>query len=73
MNSVAKSHTEPDSLANLVTNLDVEKCANAQDAYLECTNYAITQLDLPNVSMYLDAGTTKLSVSPALPFFANVV
>lgn len=53
--------------------MDVEKCANAQDAYLECTNYAITQLDLPNVSMYLDAGTTKLSVSPALPFFANVV
>ncbi|KAI1827533.1 carbohydrate-binding module family 1 [Xylaria intraflava] len=47
---------EPDSLANLVTNLSVAKCANAQDAYLECINYAITQLNLPNVSMYLDAG-----------------
>lgn len=68
MNSVAKSHVEPDSLANLVTNLAVEKCANAQDAYLECTNYAITQLDLPNVSMYLDAGTMKLLIAPLLRF-----
>ncbi|KNG82745.1 1,4-beta-D-glucan cellobiohydrolase C [Aspergillus nomiae NRRL 13137] len=47
---------EPDSLANLVTNLNVEKCANAQDAYLECTDYALKQLNLPNVAMYLDAG-----------------
>ncbi|KAI1437420.1 carbohydrate-binding module family 1 [Xylaria sp. CBS 124048] len=47
---------EPDSLANLVTNLSVAKCANAQSAYLECINYAITQLNLPNVAMYLDAG-----------------
>lgn len=36
--------------------MNVEKCANAHDAYLECTNYAITQLNLPNVAMYLDAG-----------------
>lgn len=48
--------TEPDSLANLVTNLNVAKCANAESAYLECTNYALTQLNLPNVAMYLDAG-----------------
>jgi cellulose 1,4-beta-cellobiosidase len=27
---------EPDSLANLVTNLSVQKCANAQTAYLVC-------------------------------------
>lgn len=47
---------EPDSLANLVTNMAVSKCANAHDAYLECTNYAVTQLNLPNVAMYLDAG-----------------
>ncbi|OLN96738.1 Exoglucanase 2 [Colletotrichum chlorophyti] len=47
---------EPDSLANLVTNLNVPKCAGAQAAYLECTNYAVTQLNLPNVAMYLDAG-----------------
>jgi cellulose 1,4-beta-cellobiosidase len=47
---------EPDSLANLVTNLSVPKCQNAQTAYLESTNYAIKNLDLPNVAMYLDAG-----------------
>ncbi|RYP40886.1 hypothetical protein DL767_001367 [Monosporascus sp. MG133] len=47
---------EPDSLANLVTNLHVPKCANAKDAYLECTNYAVTKLDLPNVAQYLDGG-----------------
>jgi cellulase/cellobiase CelA1 len=27
---------EPDSLANLVTNLSVAKCANAQTTYLVC-------------------------------------
>lgn len=47
---------EPDSLANLVTNMAVSKCAGAHDAYLECTDYAITQLNLANVAMYLDAG-----------------
>lgn len=36
--------------------MNVAKCANAHDAYLECTNYALVQLNLPNVSMYLDAG-----------------
>ncbi|TFY78668.1 hypothetical protein EWM64_g5341 [Hericium alpestre] len=35
---------EPDSLANLVTNLNVAKCANAQTTYLACVNYAIKQL-----------------------------
>lgn len=50
------SSKEPDSLANLVTNMAVSKCANAHDAYLECTNYAVTQLNLDNVAMYLDAG-----------------
>ncbi|KAL4914179.1 1, 4-beta cellobiohydrolase [Aspergillus aurantiobrunneus] len=68
---------EPDSLANLVTNLSVEKCANAQAAYLECTNYAITQLDLPNVSMYLDAGHAgwlgwPANIGPAAELFASV-
>jgi cellulose 1,4-beta-cellobiosidase len=47
---------EPDSLANLVTNLNVAKCANAHDAYLEGVNYAVTQLNLANVAMYIDAG-----------------
>lgn len=36
--------------------MGVSKCAGAHDAYLECTNYAVTQLNLANVAMYLDAG-----------------
>ncbi|KAJ7615569.1 cellobiohydrolaseII [Roridomyces roridus] len=48
---------EPDSLANLVTNLSVQKCSNAQTTYLACVTYAIQQLNkLGNVYMYLDAG-----------------
>lgn len=35
---------EPDSLANLVTNLSVQKCANAQTTYLACVTYAMQQL-----------------------------
>lgn len=59
---LTKFFTEPDSLANLVTNLNVAKCANAESAYLECVNYAITQLNLPNVAMYIDAGTFSFSL-----------
>ncbi|EHA57773.1 1,4-beta-D-glucan cellobiohydrolase cel6a [Pyricularia oryzae] len=47
---------EPDSLANMVTNMGVPKCAGAKDAYLECTIYAVKQLNLPHVAMYLDGG-----------------
>jgi len=48
---------EPDSLANLVTNLSVQKCSNAQTTYLACVTYAMQQLNkLGNVFMYLDAG-----------------
>ncbi|KAL3455759.1 1,4-beta-D-glucan cellobiohydrolase C, partial [Aspergillus heterothallicus] len=68
---------EPDSLANLVTNLNVAKCANAQSAYLECTNYAVTQLNLPNVAMYLDAGHAgwlgwPANLQPAANLYAGV-
>ncbi|PLN79441.1 exoglucanase 2 precursor [Aspergillus taichungensis] len=68
---------EPDSLGNLITNMDVPKCANAEEAYLECTNYAITNLDLPNVSMYLDAGHAgwlgwPANIGPAAELFAKV-
>ncbi|PYH89419.1 cellulase [Aspergillus ellipticus CBS 707.79] len=68
---------EPDSLANLVTNLDVAKCANAESAYLECTNYALEQLNLANVAMYLDAGHAgwlgwPANLSPAAQLYASV-
>lgn len=68
---------EPDSLANLVTNLSVAKCANAQAAYLQCVEYAIAQLNLPNVAMYLDAGHAgwlgwSANITPAAALFAQV-
>lgn len=68
---------EPDSLANLVTNLNVAKCANAQTAYKEGVEYAISQLNLENVSMYLDAGHGgwlgwSANIGPAATLFAEV-
>jgi cellulose 1,4-beta-cellobiosidase len=61
----------------LVTNLNVQKCANAQAAYLECVQYAITQLNLPNVSMYLDAGHAgwlgwSANIGPAAQLFGKL-
>ncbi|HMC95056.1 MAG TPA: glycoside hydrolase family 6 protein [Polyangia bacterium] len=46
---------EPDSLANLVTNLQNPKCEAAQGIYKRGIAYAITKLSLPNVFLYLDA------------------
>ncbi|KAJ5921481.1 hypothetical protein N7466_009807 [Penicillium verhagenii] len=68
---------EPDSLANLVTNLAVTKCANAESAYLECVNYALIQLNLANVAMYIDAGHAgwlgwSANIGPAATLFAEV-
>lgn len=54
--AVLLTPAEPDSLANLVTNLNVAKCANAATAYKTLTAYAIKTLNLKNVIMYLDAG-----------------
>ncbi|KAI0064711.1 glycoside hydrolase family 6 protein [Artomyces pyxidatus] len=68
---------EPDSLANLVTNLNVAKCANAQTTYLACVNYAIEQLSTVGVYMYLDAGHAgwlgwSSNLSPAAQLFSTV-
>lgn len=70
-------YSEPDSLANLVTNLNVAKCANAEAAYKECVTYAIQQLNLPNVSMYLDAGHAgwlgwSANIGPAATMFGDL-
>ncbi len=46
---------EPDSLGNLVTNMNLPMCADSRSAYIESTVYAIQKLQLPNVSIYLDA------------------
>ncbi|KAG8627485.1 hypothetical protein KVT40_004968 [Elsinoe batatas] len=47
---------EPDSLANLVTNLGTPKCAEAQQAYITGVEYAVKNLDFANVAQYIDAG-----------------
>jgi cellulose 1,4-beta-cellobiosidase len=46
---------EPDSLPNLVTNIELPRCAAAEQAYRRGVAYAITKLSLPNVHIYLDA------------------
>ena len=68
---------EPDSLANLVTNLNVQKCAQAQTTYLACVNYALTQLSKVGVFMYMDAGHAgwlgwPANLAPAAQLFAKV-
>ncbi|SPO07134.1 probable cellulose 1,4-beta-cellobiosidase II precursor [Cephalotrichum gorgonifer] len=47
---------EPDSLPNLVTNIDLQTCQDSAEGYREGVAYAISELNLPNVVMYLDAG-----------------
>ncbi|PSR83042.1 hypothetical protein PHLCEN_2v5846 [Hermanssonia centrifuga] len=68
---------EPDSLANLVTNLSVQKCANAQTTYLACVNYALTQLSALGVYTYMDAGHAgwlgwPANLGPAAQLFSQV-
>jgi cellulose 1,4-beta-cellobiosidase len=46
---------EPDSLANLATNLGNPRCAESAEAYLRSVAYAIRQLAQQHVSIYLDA------------------
>ncbi|KAF8911050.1 cellobiohydrolase II [Gymnopilus junonius] len=68
---------EPDSLANLVTNLNVQKCANAATTYKACVTYAIQQLNSVDVYMYLDAGHAgwlgwPANLSPAAQLFGQL-
>jgi cellulose 1,4-beta-cellobiosidase len=65
---------EPDSLANLVTNLNVAKCSGAQTAYKSGVTYAIQQLNALGVYMYVDAGHAgwlgwPANLSPAAQLF----
>jgi cellulose 1,4-beta-cellobiosidase len=69
---------EPDSLANLVTNLSDPNCSAAQDAYKQCIVYAIQQLSTVKVQMYLDAGHAgwlgwPANLQPAAAMFASVL
>ncbi|GJJ14227.1 Beta-glucosidase cel3A [Clathrus columnatus] len=69
---------EPDGLANLVTNLSVQKCSEAQSAYITLVSYAISKLQQPNVFLYLDAGHSgwlgwPANITPAAQLFAQVL
>lgn len=46
---------EPDSLANLATNMAIPTCAASDAAYRHSIAYAIGKLALPQVALYLDA------------------
>lgn len=68
---------EPDSLANLVTNLNVQKCSGAQTAYKQGVIYAMQQLNAVGVYMYLDAGHAgwlgwPANLTPAAQLFAQL-
>jgi cellulose 1,4-beta-cellobiosidase len=49
---------EPDSLANIATNMANEKCAVVDQVYKRTNAYAISKLSLPNVFLYMDAAHT---------------
>ncbi|CAE6413551.1 unnamed protein product [Rhizoctonia solani] len=69
---------EPDSLANLVTNLSDPRCSAAQDVYKRSTIYAIQKLNQANIYLYLDAGHAgwlgwPANISPAAQLFGNLL
>jgi cellulose 1,4-beta-cellobiosidase len=47
---------EPDSLPNLVTNINLSACQQSAAGYREGVAYALKTLNLPNVVQYIDAG-----------------
>jgi cellulose 1,4-beta-cellobiosidase len=68
---------EPDSLANMVTNLNVAKCANAERAYKAGVTYALQQLASAGVYSYVDAGHAgwlgwDANLAPAARLFADL-
>jgi len=69
---------EPDGLANLVTNMNVQKCANAASTYKTLVSYAISKLQQSNVYLYLDAGHAgwlgwPANITPAAQLFASIL
>jgi cellulose 1,4-beta-cellobiosidase len=71
---------EPDSLPNLVTNLNIAACANANSSgiYIAATQYALNKLHaIPNVYTYLDIGHSgwlgwPSNAGPAVTLFTNM-
>jgi cellulose 1,4-beta-cellobiosidase len=61
----------------MVTNMGVAKCSGAASTYKELTVYALKQLNLPHVAMYLDAGHAgwlgwPANIQPAATLFAGI-
>src|ERR1700761_6935618 len=57
--------------------MNVQKCQGAAQAYKTLTKYALQQLNLPNVAMYLDAGHGgwlgwDANITPAAQLFADI-
>jgi cellulose 1,4-beta-cellobiosidase len=68
---------EPDSLGNLITNLNVPRCQEAQPAYIEGVEYAVKTLNFANVASYADAGHAgwlgwEANLAPAAKMFAEI-
>jgi cellulose 1,4-beta-cellobiosidase len=69
---------EPDSLANMVTNLSVAKCANAQSTYEALAVYAWQTLTMSNLYIYVDAGHAgwlgwPANITPAAQLFGSLL
>ena len=69
---------EPDSLGNLVTNLENPKCQEAEGIYKRGIAYAISRLSLPNVFLYLDAAHAgwlgwPRNLAKSVPVFKEVM
>nr|3VOJ_A Chain A, Cellobiohydrolase [Coprinopsis cinerea] len=68
---------EPDSLANMVTNMNVAKCRGAEAAYKEGVIYALRQLSALGVYSYVDAGHAgwlgwNANLAPSARLFAQI-
>lgn len=68
---------EPDSLANMITNMGVAKCSRAAPYYKDLTAYALKKLNFNNVDMYLDGGHAgwlgwDANIGPAAKLYAEV-
>ena len=61
----------------MITNMGVQKCANAASTYKDLTVYALKTLNFPNVDMYLDGGHAgwlgwDANIGPAAKLYAEV-
>lgn len=68
---------EPDSLANLVTNLSDQRCSSVQTQYKASVTYALQKLSTVGVYLYMDAGHAgwlgwTSNLSPAAQLFAQM-